>query len=652
MKTKLYLLFTLLLMAGLAEAQVLDYENRVDVILKDNVHVIMFGRERGLGSDVFSNEYFYLPVGLRLSKKADGQTPEFLFMKYTTDQRVEAGGVQGALMHFLMEWGLTPEQEAEAQQLLVEKVKGMKMSAPAKLLGAVSCRPDVDESFRIISATLTDKTFTPNFVTTGRAPLMPGGKVAVAAKLEKNGAQLLAATFEKSRSITDVSISCRFSYDVIMPAVDGLIIVNWSKVDSVYRHYTRDYSHKDKDDDTQPMSNSEGDDIITDNEKDSLFKVMRETKAVDIKLSVKYRDASNPIVQKVIESFMDYFLQSISDKEIAKPEENKDLDEGKGKYEPSADLYEYHVDRQRLAVKKASGTSVMNLSLRLPIKEDLIITENLASWYDGVKNNPKCIASVNLNDPFFQYRDINFILDLDAKDIFEHEINYVTLNVRKKRSTGTDFTDAMTIDSKYLKDKGIAAQITYSRGEDKNSDLYEYKTQWSLRGGKIWPAEPVWTKGDWQGVTLYPPIYPRTIEFEADIDKLKEMHISRATLQIRYKKFGQEYEDNIAVSPLKNEPLASKMIYTDLDTKGYAYRLVFNHTEKGKLALDWESKVNDNYVYATIPKELTDENSEVFKKAVDAGKNVVSSSGASPTAVTGINSILDGFKDIFGSPKK
>jgi hypothetical protein len=652
-KRSLLTIISLTLLALGARSQVLDYENKVDVILSDGTHVIMFGRDKQLGSTQLSNEYFYLPVGLRLSKKLDGVTPEFLFMKYTTDQKVDQGGVQGALMHFLMEWGLTPAQETEAQKLLEDKTKTMGLKGTAKLLGAASLRPDVEESFRIISATLTDKTFTPNFVTTGRAPLMPGAKIAVAAKLEKNGAQLLAATFEKSRSITDVSISLRFSYDVIMPAVEGEIIVDWSKVDSLFNKSKRDYTHHDVDDGTMPKNNSLHDDIITDTQKDSVYKSMRSTKAVTINLGVKYRDPSNPVVQKVIESFMDYFLNSVSDKQFATPPEGQAAtgEDGK-KYEPSEDLYEYHLDKTKLAVKKESGKETMRLNLRLPIKEDWTITENLASWYDGVKSNPACIGSVNLNDPFFQYRDINFILDLDAKDIFEQEVNYVTVNVRKKRSTGNDFNDAVTIDSKYLKEKGISAQMTYARGEDKNTDTYEYKSQWSLRGGKIWPVDAPWTKGDWQGVTLYPPIYPRNIEFEADIDALKQMNISRATLQVRYRKFGQEYEDNISVSPAKNEPIVSKMIYTDNDTKGYAYRLVFNHTTKGKLALEWQAKINDNYVYATIPAELKDENSDIFKKAVEAGKTVISASTDNAKVVDATGSVLDLFKDIFGSPKK
>ncbi|HET6225496.1 MAG TPA: hypothetical protein VFF27_04390, partial [Bacteroidia bacterium] len=109
-KRSLLTIISLTLLTLISRSQVLDYENRVDVVLKDGTNVTMFGRDKALGSTQMSGEYFYLPVHLRLSKKLDGVTPEFLFMKYTTEQKADQGGVQGAIMHFLMEWGLTPEQ--------------------------------------------------------------------------------------------------------------------------------------------------------------------------------------------------------------------------------------------------------------------------------------------------------------------------------------------------------------------------------------------------------------------------------------------------------------------------------------------------------------------------------------------------------------
>ena len=68
--------------------------------------------------------------------------------------------------------------------------------------------------------------------------------------------------------------------------------------------------------------------------------------------------------------------------------------------------------------------------------------------------------------------------------------------------------------------------------------------------------------------------------------------------------------------------------------------------------MDWEAKINDNYVYASIPAELKDENSELFKKAIEAGKTIISSSTDNTKIIDATGSVLDLFKDIFGNPKK
>ena len=79
---------------------------------------------------------------------------------------------------------------------------------------------------------------------------------------------------------------------------------------------------------------------------------------------------------------------------------------------------------------------VFTLEARFAVRRPHQVVGNLASWYDGVKNNQDCVMQVNLNDPFFQHREVRFILDLEAQDIFEDVVNYVTVNVKKKRETG------------------------------------------------------------------------------------------------------------------------------------------------------------------------------------------------------------------------
>lgn len=638
-----------------AFCQPLDGNNKVGITLSDGTQVVAYGRANTASSssyNKFSNEYYYLPTNLRLSKKDDG-TPEFIFVKYTTEETAAAGGVQGALMHFLMEWGLTPAQEKELQQKIGEKLGELKNVNPMysevkdpKVVGPVTLKSDVEgETFRIVSGTLTNEKFTPNMVTSGKAPLLPGSKMAVAAILEKNGAQLLAATFEKARSITDVSLNLRFQYEVLTPAVDGEIVVNWSEISKLYQQFHREYTHSDSDDGTMPASNSLRDDEITDSEKDSLVSYLISSKAVVIKLD--QLKPNDPVAKEVTEAFMEYFLASVAEKDFATPEEGKPVESLNNKYEPSGDLYKYTFDSKRMETKMRRGTEKYNLKLRIPVVQEMSITENLASWYDGVKHNKKCVTAVNLNDPFFQHREIHLILDGQAEQMFGDEVNAVTVDIRKKRSSGNDFQDAITIDKNTLKN-GTLATLTYARGEDKNADVYEFRTSWNLKG-TIYPENPEWEKGDWKGINLVAPVVPRTIQFEGDLAQMQEMGIPRATLQLRYMKFGKEVETNIPITVSKGQALIEKTIYTDKDTRGYVYRLILTPKTGDKLVLNWESKINDDYVYAVIPEELRDRTSELFKAAVDLGKTILAPKDAE---VNKTDSILDNFKEIFATIKK
>lgn len=627
-------LFVIMFSSHFAQAQVImDSQNRIDVILNDGTQVVMYGKAKTRDRS-FSSEYVYLPTNLHLSKRPDG-TPEFLFLKYTTEEREDAGGTQGALMHFLMEWGLTPQQQAEAQVKLRQKIDQLNENPRSKfkkvknavIIGAADVSVEQGNSFRIISSVLTDDGMA-KVVAAGSASPLPGAKMAVAAKLDKNAAQLLAATFEKNRSITDVSLELSFKYNVLFPAVDGIIVIDWQKVQKSYESFHAKYTHNDRD------TKSGSDDKYTYNEVQQIYNYMMESKAVEFNIDKNTTD--DETVDKIVESFMNVFTEALTDRDSETPP-TPPSEEEKAQ-NPNIKYGSKYVYNKTKAEKRFERLKeVYRLKYRIAISKNFPLTGNLGSWYDGVRDNPKCVSSVNLNDPFFQHRDINLILDVDAKDMFGKEVNYVTVNVRKKRNKGNDFQDQVTIDTEYLKNKGTRAALTYARGEDKNPDVYEYKMQWSLRGGEVYPKDPDWTVGDWEGVSLAAPVSPRTVELEADIDELKENDIVRVTAAIRYFKFGEEVETNIPLTVSKETPLITETFFTDKDTKGYAYRLIFTHKKEGKLAMPWETKINDDYIYASIPEEFLDTESEIFKEAKEAGKDIIKAAK---------ETVLDKFKDL------
>ncbi len=653
-----------MILPAIGHTQNLNFERYLEVPIQGDHHNmnIRLYKQRG------TQNWFYLPPAqsIRLGMKQDGQTPEFLFMKFTSESREDQGGIQGALLHFLVEWGLSAAEMERLEEGLKDKTNGN-----GKVKGPVDLQSPEGESFRIVSATLQDKELTRTFITSGMAPPIEGGKAAVAARLNGQGAQLLDATFQRARSITDLSLVLDYEYQLMVKAAKGKLTYNLEITQEQGDGIAYDLIKLELD--NQPEKLQVALDYYEQNKAkmtdecgvgDGLTNVLLGMQAIDAAAgntsgsgntgSAWEYGISENMMRKVYdhfesnemvtleweenlidervdvmrEAFFNYFLNMFT--EPADMPEFSSLStlandvtiDDEGIKEGAQGGYKFKSCTQLI------GSRVLNKTIRLdkiilPVKRKYQMVANLASTYDQVKNNPKCVTSVNLNDPFFQHRDINFIVDLEAQEIFQQEINYVTVNVQKRRSNGRDFQDAVTIGNDYLQENGTLATITYARGNDTNSDKYKYKTQWSLKGGHLYPENPRYESGDWQGVTLVPPVKPRTVEFEADLDELTEMGIVRATAQIRYYKYGEEREENIPITVSKGVPLTEKTIFTDRNNRGYVYRLILTHKEKGKMVLDWQEKINDDYVYAIIPNELKENDPEFLNKVLEAGKELL-----------------------------
>ncbi|MBI5371974.1 MAG: hypothetical protein HZA79_08105 [Sphingobacteriales bacterium] len=627
------LLMLFLLPAAAVAQQNLDFNSKLVITLNDGTAITLYAQTQGAGPGARGGKnYYYVPTQAMLSKNPVTQVPEFLFLKYVTEEREDQGGVSGALMHFLMQLGYTKDQLDELQGKLAAKMEGALVKGPVDLFAAEDAN-----SFRITSGVVNKEGgMVKSLVTSGKAPLQEGAKVAVATNLNKFGAQLLAKTFDKDLAITDLSCDFFYKYYVKVNGLKAKIVVDYEKMSQVIKQdkVTAEYRRVETKDAVQESQSW--------NELHSVYDKMVENNAIIIQIDQGIPNATTEkLTELFFQMFMDKFAKPADDRPQATPPTEKEKEYLPGK----KDAYGYYLDVKRIenSVRKKREVIMMNYNYMLGMP--VAFSQNLKTWYNSVRDNKNCIASVNLNDPFFKHLDIRFVLDLEAKEMFDQEVNYVTVNVRKKRNSGNDFMDRVTIDKKFVAEKGITAAMTYAAGEDNNPDMYQYKVQWSLRGGNVFPPDPGWEKGQMEAVTLKPPVVPRTIEFEVDLDKLKAANISRATLQVRYKKYGEEIEENINVSPAKGESLVSKMLFMDRDTRGYVYRLVFNHTTEGKLALPWSAKINDNYVYAVIPEGFTDKTSDVFMKAIDAAKTIAT---PGPGGKVTVDKILDSFKEVLG----
>jgi hypothetical protein len=592
-----------------AQVASMKYDGRRTVELKDGTTVVVL---ESLNSTPAKPQYYYLPTNLHIAPGPDG-TPQFLFMKFTTEKSEAQGGISGALLHFLMEFGLTQPQQDEVTAKLRQTQPG------AELLGAAPVVPDGETgTFQITSATLSDKTLTKSLVTSGKVPLLPGQRVAAAANLSANGAQLMAATLEKTRSITDLSLSFNLAYYTQVPALSATMTFHADRLqreketlDVKYTNMTtghlwwkeHQYSYK---------------------EAYKMLQYLEQNQIIEVKIDQR---VDNEAANNIRDAFLQMFLDSMSQKTPITPDQAlQDPDRDKSKDNdpkaPAVGGSSYELHRYHFTELKEVTNRTWRFTASVPVREVMPLTGNLITWYNAVRNNPKCVASVNLNDPFFTHRDIKLILDLDAKEIFDEAINYVTINVRKKRSSGNPFTDAVTIDAKTLKETGLTATVTYARGDDKDPDSYEYQAQWSLKGGIVYPMNPPWLKGTWEGVALPPPVKPQTIEVQADPEEMKAKDIVRVTVQVHYQQFGQEAETNIPVTPAKNETIVSKKLFRDPKATSYAYRVIYNHKTAGKLVGPWIKSVKDDYVYVNIPMDLLTDDGYKSRGAAASGSGI------------------------------
>lgn len=573
-----------------AGAVILDDENVLSVTLDDGTVVRLYGEARRGGEP--SRSYHYLPANLRLARRPDG-TPQLLFLKYTTEEKAGSGGIQGAILHLLVEWGLEPSQEAELRELLRRRRRGAELVGPVRMEAT-----EETAAVEVLSATLADGELTPTVLHSQRAPLLPGDRAAAAARLSGRGAQLLAKSLEEGRSISDLSLQLGFRYTTLAPAARGTVEIHWDRLAREIDTLTSDYS---KDEEDWCFLWTCDDPTYSYEEVREQYRFLESNKIVEVHFEEMVADERTA---KIREAFFQYFLDALTVPAAggkAPPEVEDDGDEGE-KERRSGSAYHFRETAARTLEER--GRQTFDLEYRMAVRWPHTLTGNLGEWYDAVRDNPRCVDAVNLNDPFFQHREIRFVLDLDSRGMFEEVVNYVTVNVRKRRPGGHPFEGRVTFTADGLAEEGLVRSLTYARGEGDAADAYEYQVQWSLRGGELHPRQPRWRRGSWEGVTLSPPLAGRSVELEGDLAAMEASGVTRVTAQLRYYRFGREVETNLQISPHRGEPLVAQRIYADRDSRGYAYRLIVNHKTHGKLVLPWSPKVGDDYIYAALPPEL------------------------------------------------
>ena len=461
--------------------------------------------------------YYYLPQAPRLSTKADGQTLEFLCLKYVGAGEQASGG----LFHALVEFDLPDELEARVARELARAVKGAKLRGPVPLLEAVDDGESGIGAFRIVSGTLSDTGaggLTRSLVTSGRAPLAPGSKAVVAARLAPEGATLLWETLKAPTS--DVSVAITAYYEAAVRGYDARVTAN---MDVVYEHFSE-------------HANAQ----LGYSKAELLEEIGALVRAGGIEVAVLDRSqglgldaaAMDRIVDLVTTRLTELLFDATAGWSRA-PEREQAAGEGggagrreRGWLETALNLQDQpYVTDIRYELKQRSDVQrnafSMNLSRATTMRVPVETAGNLGGLYADLGEDARYFRIVNLADPVFEKRAVHFHSDAGFLDAFQDTLNFVSVNFRKQAEGQPAVTHSLVFTHDDVKSGRTIQSVEYPRLGEADADwrAYEYQVRWSVRGRDTMavPADPeAWIRSEDPAVALTPPFEKRTREIDAD----------------------------------------------------------------------------------------------------------------------------------------
>ncbi len=538
-----------------------------------------------------SNNYYYLPPAPRVSERKDGGL-ELSVIKFVDPK----GDTSGGLFHMLISLSL-PAEDLEA---LKEGLKDIKPDA--KISGPVPLRQDKEASFSIISGTLGDKGFTSSLISSGRAPVTPGSKAAVAATLSPHGATLLWESLQKPTS--DVSIALRTYYEATLPSFRAKV---YAEVSTVYKHFSKLKNRQDG------YSRHQVRDIV-----DELVRTG------DIKVDVMDRmpeDTANKAMQSLVDLITGKLTEVIFDQKTgftAIPKKEKAVEKGqvKGRQKKGwlAKLFtstgnqKYFSDNQYVLKNREDinrATFNINLTRRAVIKVPVDTAGNISGLYAEFNKNPDMFRVVNLADPAFQKRELFFRIDGEYAGAFEKIMNFAGISIRKQYKGQADATGELIFTREDIRDGHLSKSWKYARLGEKNSNWlnYGYRTTWSIKGQhKVkQPKNPdEWLETADPIITIAPPLERTDLEVDADRFLFEDADIRSATLEVRYQIFGKEKKQRLGVMRATDaESVSSAVIFHDPDKKAQ-YRVSW-YPMKGKPEKGEWQELEDSYLVLSPP---------------------------------------------------
>lgn len=492
-----------------------------------------------------SKVYYYVPPYPRIGEKKTGEL-ELSCVKFVDPE----GDVDGGLLHLLVEFSLPDDELAALRDALAKEKPGAELRGPVALMAETKEEED-QTSFKVVSAVLSDTKeggFTKSVITSGRAPLTPGSKAAVAAILDKHGATLLWESL--SRPTSDISITIRAYYEAALPSYKARIHAD---ISTIYKHFS------------SVINKQEG---YTKRQLRQIVDDMRRQGLIEIEIFERSIAGNAQVMEGLVNLASDKLISMIFDTTtgLSKlPEQEQAVEKGQlagrqkkgwlAKLFTSSGNQKYYSDDQyvmkdRQDIKQSvfSINLTKNASIRVPIDS----SGNMSGIYAVYKDNPDYFRVVNLKDPSFQKRQIYFKLDGEYVGSFERILNFAAVNFKKDQAGQPASTAELVFTKEDVKNGEMIKAVQYPRlGAKGESWLdYEFQTSWSVRGRdaiRVPAGRDEWLTNNAPIITLNPPFEKMEVEVDADRYDFEDNNIKSGVVEFRYPLFGKTKEERKAV---------------------------------------------------------------------------------------------------------
>ncbi len=252
---------------------------------------------------------------------------------------------------------------------------------------------------------------------------------------------------------------------------------------------------------------------------------------------------------------------------------------------------------------KMSGNYQVDMRKRLREDRDIVMSGNIGGIYQKYGEDKRFFTVVSLDDPTFQERSVEVILDgQDASD-FKNYINSVSVLFRKQRFSGAPMTGEVKFIDQQFAQSGNCLSFKYGRLNEASTEWldYEYKPKWSFYGGVEWEGD--WTKTSDSVLTLSPPVRRRTLEISVDEDNILKNGVKALALQIKHRIYGKDILKEVVINYDKGDPLQAAYMYMHEDGDlGYSYKVVWLFLDGREVHTDWMTKESP-FIYAVYTKK-------------------------------------------------